>query len=347
MAHLADASLAGWRRVLTTFGAGRRRSVLCVALAAGSAVLAVALSGSVATASSLTTSGLPSTGPTAGASAGGSQSGPSAPLQGVASYLANRQGVVEVAVFNEVTGATSLLSDGTVPQATASIAKVDILAMWLHSYDTQGVAVPGSVPFSITYLMQQMIQNSVNPAATALFYMGGSCSALSAFNTLVPTSSTSVGCQTPIYYGWGDTTTSAADQVALVKQYAYPSSVLSAASRAYGLGLMENISPGQSWGITCGPWGTSCAGPGYAQPVPGVTVALKDGWKYTPSCVAQDQICPWQMNSVGWVSGRGRNYVIAVLTGYNPAGPGLYGYNYGISTIQQISQMVWSNLAPS
>jgi hypothetical protein len=110
---------------------------------------------------------------------------------------------------------------------------------------------------------------------------------------------------------------------------------------------MENISPGQGWGVSCGPWGTSCAGPTYAQPVSGVTVALKDGWKYTPSCVAQDQICPWQMNSIGWVSGKGRNYVLAVLTGYDPAGPGLYGYNYGISTIQQVSQLVWGNLAPS
>ncbi len=336
--------------MLTNSGAVLRRSAMGGA-AAGTAVLAVALAvllpGSAATAGSTTaaTSTAPGTAPTV--AAGGSQSGPAAPLIGVGSYLATRQGVVQVAVFNEATGATSLVADGTVPQATASIAKVDILAMWLHNYDTQGVVVPGSVPFSITYLMQQMIQDSVNPAATSLFYFGGGCGALTAFNTLVPTRSTSVGCQTPIYYGWGDTTTSAADQAALVRDYAYANPVLGPAARAYGLGLMENISPGQSWGITCGPWGTSCAGPGYAQPVAGVTVALKDGWKYTPSCVAQDQICPWQMNSIGWVSGKGRNYVIAVLTGYNPAGPGLYGYNYGISTIQQVSQMVWNNLAPS
>jgi hypothetical protein len=328
--------------MLTAFGAGARRVVRrLVALGAGSAFLAITLSGSVASASSTLTTTTTTTTP------GATVSGPAAPLKGIASYLATRQGVVQVAVYDEATGATSVLSTGTVPQATASIAKVDILAEWLHGYDAGAVAVPGGIPFSIKYLMQQMIQDSVNPAATALFYMGGGCGALTTFNLLIPTSNTTVGCQTPIYYGWGDTTTSAADQAALVEHYAYANSVLSDASRAYGLGLMENIAPGQGWGITCGPWGSSCAGPSYAQPVPGVTVAVKNGWKYTPSCVAQDQICPWQMNSIGWVSGKGRNYVLAVLTGYDPAGPGLYGYNYGITTIQQVSQLVWSDLAPS
>lgn len=276
-----------------------------------------------------------------------SSTGPSGPVRGVLHYLDSRQGVVQVAVYNAATGATSVVSDGSAPQATASIAKVDILAMWLHNYGVQDVAVPGSVPFSIKYLMQQMIQDSVNPAATSLFYFGGGCTALTAFNALVPTEGTTVGCQTPVYYGWGDTTTSAADQVALVKLYAYPNSLLGSDARQYGLGLMENIAPGQGWGISCGPWGTRCNGPNYAQPLPGVTVALKNGWKYTPSCVAQDQICPWQMNSIGWVHGRGRDYVIAVLTAYDPAGPGLYGYNYGIDTVQGVSKLVWSNLAPS
>jgi hypothetical protein len=57
-------------------------------------------------------------------------------------------------------------------------------------------------------------------------------------------------------------------------------------SRAYLLDLMEHITPSQAWGITGG--------------VPaGVTVALKNGFSI---------INGWQINSMGWVNGQGRNY---------------------------------------
>ena len=70
------------------------------------------------------------------------------------------------------------LSDGgDATQYTASIVKVDILARWLRSYDKQGVTIPDDIPFSIKYLMNRMIQNSDNAAATSLFYFGGGCDA--------------------------------------------------------------------------------------------------------------------------------------------------------------------------
>jgi hypothetical protein len=51
------------------------------------------------------------------------------------------------------------------------------------------------------------------------------------------------------------------------------------------------------------------------------------------------------VNSIGWVRGQGRNYVLAVLTTDDPAGPGTAGLDYGISTIQGVSQRIWANLA--
>jgi hypothetical protein len=42
------------------------------------------------------------------------------------------------------------------------------------------------------------------------------------------------------------------------------------------LHLMESVIPTQRWGVTRGPWGTMCNAPDYANPVPGVTVALKN-----------------------------------------------------------------------
>ena len=66
-----------------------------------------------------------------------------------------------------------------------------------------------------------------------------------------------------------------------------------------------------------------------------MTVALKNGWKYLPTCARQDESCPWQVNSIGWVRGKGRNYVLAVLTTDDPAGPGTAGLDYGITTVEE------------
>ena len=46
----------------------------------------------------------------------------------------------------------------------------------------------------------------------------------------------------------------------------------------------------------------------------------------------------WQINSVGWLSGDGRNYLMAVLTTGNPT------EQYGIGTIDQLAAMVWQHM---
>ena len=55
---------------------------------------------------------------------------------------------------------------------------------------------------------------------------------------------------------------------------------------------MENVSADQAWGVSGG--------------VPaGVTVALKNGW-----LPLNDANTDWQINSIGWVSGDGRDYLL-------------------------------------
>lgn len=267
------------------------------------------------------------------------------PLRGVLAYLHTRKGIAQVALFDKVTGKTYLISNGTALQYTASIVKVDVLALWLWLYQSVPGSIPSIVPYSIQYLMRNMITMSDNVAATSLFYFGGGCSVLTQFDTLIPIHDTKVGCQTPNYYGWGNSLTSAADQVAVVKTLAYDNAVLGPAARDYGLKLMESVVPTQRWGITCGPWGTTCNGPDYANPEPGVTVAVKNGWKYVPTCTKADDSCRWQVNSIGWVQGKNRNYVLAVLTTDDPAGKDSYGFGYGIATIQNVSKQIWNNLA--
>jgi len=84
--------------------------------------------------------------------------------------------------------------------------------------------------------------------------------------------------------------------------------------------LLESVTPDQRWGVSGGV-------------PPGVTIALKNGWLPMDSGGSD-----WQINSVGWISGDGRNYLIAVLTTGNPT------EQYGIDTIGQLSAMVWDQM---
>lgn len=288
----------------------------------------------------------------------GGAAGPAAadPLDGVADYLGTRAGAVQVVVYDHTTGKTATLREHRAKQYTASIQKVDILAGWLRSLQDDGTTIPSDVPYSIRFLMKQMIEVSDNSAATALYHFGGGCRAFKRFNLMIPMEDTLVACETPTYYGWGNTVTTAADQADLMKVFAYGTrqrtegkgkgkAILRKPAREYGLDLMEHIQADQRWGITCGPWGNDCNPPDYASPDPSVTVALKNGWKTLPTCEEPIAQCPWQVNSIGWVKGRGRDYVLAVLTTKDPVGTGgTDGFRYGIDTIQGISARVWRNL---
>ncbi len=141
------------------------------------------------------------------------------------------------------------------------------------------------------------------------------------FNTAAGLSQTvlssCVVCRGFPWPGWGLSTTTPADQIALLRKLITPSTLLAATERAYALSLMENVTPAQRWGVSGG--------------VPAqVTVALKNGWLPLKGSDGD-----WQINSVGWVSGSGRNYLMAVLTTGNPT------EQYGIDTIDQLATMVW------
>ena len=236
------------------------------------------------------------------------------PLTGAAAeYLAERDGTVLAAVYDVGTGQTWRLGDGP-PQAEASVVKLDILQALLAQW-------PDGLPASEASLAQRMIEDSDNDAATSLWYAAGGASGLSAYNARAgltrTTPSSCVVCTGFAWPGWGLTTTVPADQLALLKALVRPGPLLTAAGRRYALSLMENVAPDQAWGVSGG--------------VPaGVTVALKNGW--LPLNDAQSD---WQINSVGWVSGDGRDYLIAVFSTGNP------NEQYGIDTINELSALIW------
>jgi len=63
---------------------------------------------------------------------------------------------------------------------------------------------------------------------------------------------------------------------------------------------------------------------------PWMAVALKNGWYPFASL--------WTVNSIGWVSGQGRDYAIAVLTDDDPS------EQYGIETISEIASASFATL---
>jgi beta-lactamase class A len=232
------------------------------------------------------------------------------------SYLSSRAGTVMAAVYDLKTGQTWTLGHGQ-PQAEASIVKVDILETLLAHSATRLTAGDRT-------LAAQMIEDSDNDAATSLWDSVGSASGIRAYNTAAglthTTPSACVSCPGFPWPGWGLSTTLPTDQIILLRRLVEPSTLLTSAARSYGLSLMENVAPAQRWGVSGG--------------VPAqVTVALKNGW-----LPLNDSDTDWQINSMGWISGSGRDYLMAVLTTGNP------DEQYGIDTISQLATMVWANL---
>lgn len=235
----------------------------------------------------------------------------------LSSYIADRLGTVSAAAENLKTGQVWTFGAAS-PQDEASIVKVDILETLLAQAHGAELSPEDQEQ------AQGMIEASDNDDATALWDAAGGTSGIAEYNAQIGLNSTTpsscVVCPNFPWPGWGLSTTTAADQLTLLQQLVEPSSTLPGAQRSYALGLMENVLPSEAWGVSTG--------------VPtGVTVALKNGW-----LPLDDDDSDWQINSIGWVSGDGADYLLAVLTTGNPS------EQYGIDTVDQVSTTVWGAL---
>ncbi|MEU3980002.1 serine hydrolase [Streptomyces sp. NPDC026672] len=192
---------------------------------------------------------------------------------------------VSVAVLDLGSGARAGYGTGTFD--TASIVKVDILAaLLLRAQDADRRLTAAERAYAT-----RMIESSDNDAASALWRDIGGAAGLDAANRrfgLMDTTGGDGGL-------WGLTRTTAADQLTLLRQVFEDDSKLSAASRAYLRGLMENVVAGQRWGVSAVPGGSS----GWA---------LKNGW------LPRSTTGLWDVNSIGRVTSAGRSYLLAVLT---------------------------------
>jgi beta-lactamase class A len=228
----------------------------------------------------------------------------------VLSFLASRSGDVTAAVYDYATGQLSVYRPGT-SLATASVVKVQILETLLARTQAAGRGLTASEQ----HLAAEMIEESDNDAATDLWNEVGGAAGLNALGAAVGLTDT--GPNAAGY--WGLSTTTAADQLILLRNLTDPSTTLSPANQAYALSLMSQIDPTQDWGATGGV-------------APGTSVALKDGWL--------PETTGWYVNSDGIVTGSGRHYALAVLTA------GDASQDYGEDTISGLSSLVWGLLAP-
>lgn len=220
-------------------------------------------------------------------------------------WLAGRHGRATAAVYDIQTG-REYLYNPQYAMKTASTVKVDILATALHLAQLAHHPLPANEAAAAV----PMITQSDNDAASALYHDVGGWSTIGPFNKSIGMTRT-----TPNPEGYfGETFTTAADQITLLKQIMLPGGELSPASRRYEYELMRHVIPGQRWGITGGVPATA-------------RVAIKNGW--LPEATG------WHVNSIGRVQGDDRDYLIAVYTEWDPS------WAYGIDTIEQIAAASW------
>jgi hypothetical protein len=222
----------------------------------------------------------------------------------VLAALGQRAGQFSAAVLDLRTGGLYQLHAGW-EGITASIVKVEILGTLLAQHRSLGTKQQAEAT--------GMIELSDNGDATSLWDYVGGAPAVAAFDRQVGMTATTPNV------AWGLTTTTAADQVDLLRYVVEPNPVLSTSARAYMLGLMENVTPSEAWGVS-------------AATAAGTTVAIKNGWLPRPG--------GWEVNSIGWVHGAGRDYLIAVLTF------GSATEQYGIATVSTVATAAWEALGP-
>ncbi|MFC5665407.1 serine hydrolase [Kitasatospora misakiensis] len=200
-------------------------------------------------------------------------------------------GTVSVAIADLGTGRSLTYGGSGHGFATASIVKVDILSALLLQAQDDGTRLTDSQ----RDLAATMIENSDNDAATALWDAIGGETGLNSANARFGLTSTEAG------EGgyWGLTSSTADDQLRLLRQVFTGESLLTPVSRAYVQELLDQVEDDQRWGV-----GAAASNGGFT---------VKNGW------LPRDTDDLWVMNSIGRVERDGHELLIAVVSDGNPS----------------------------
>lgn len=234
-------------------------------------------------------------------------------MEALEAAVAQAPGQVSVAVTDLTTGAS--LSYGAKGHSfvTASIAKLDILAtLLLQTQDRDG-----SLTASQRSLATSMIENSDNDAANSLYTAIGLKSGLDAANKRFGLTATHGGSDAY----WGLTTTTAADQLKLLRQVFTGHSLLGSASRGYVQGLLSQVESDQRWGVSA-----AATGDDYE---------LKNGW------LPRSTTGLWVINSTGRVTRNGHQLLISVTSDGNPT------MDQGVDLVESVAEAAAEAVAPA
>lgn len=230
-------------------------------------------------------------------------------------YQHSRGAVLSVALRDRRNGETFNFR-GTWRSETLSIVKVLIMATVLRRCQERG----SSLPSTQAAQAWAMITRSDNDAADALLKSVGAATVrrvvrLYGLTNTVIQSGTEDGEDD----WWGYSTTTALDQLRLLTGLVEGKSVISAANRTYLTGLMAQVCTAQQWGICAPPLPTN------------VRWNTKNGWG------GRDD--GYRANSIGHVSGNGRDYEAVVLSRTPHELP------YARETVNGISQILYDAMA--
>lgn len=202
--------------------------------------------------------------------------------------IATSNALVDIAIYSKEYEQTYHYSNATEDTYfyTASILKPAILVELLHQKELDGTELTATED---AYALE-MIENSDNNAASYLLgtTLGGYGNIQTLFDALGMKDTTANA------KAWGLTTTTAKDQLLLLKTIFYPNDYLNEEHQTYIKDLMSHVEEDQQWGISAG-------SPNFE---------IKNGW------LEMDDV-KWSVNSIGHIYQENEDYVIAVLTNGN------------------------------
>ena len=219
----------------------------------------------------------------------------------IAAAIRGRSGSIAIRVEDVRTGVECRYNEGR-RSHSASVVKATILAALLYWRQQTHTSLTSTERREATL----MIEYSDNDAATYLWNDVGHAR----LNQFIKAATMTETELNPGGY-WGLSEITARDELQLMRVLTEHNSVLTNATRAYELNLMNHVVSYERWGVPAGA-------------PSGLTVYVKNGWLNDPVL--------WVINSIGAIEGHGRDYKMAILTYDNP------NEQYGINTVQAIAE---------
>jgi beta-lactamase class A len=209
-----------------------------------------------------------------------------------------------LALYDRTT-ATSCTFRASTAFDSASVVKVTILGALLR----QAAEEHRLLTSREVDLTTAMITKSDNAATNALWHQLGHAG-IQHFLDLAGMRDTVPGPKAT----WGRTQITAGDQVKLLRLLTSDNDVLGERARAYALRLMNRVVPDQRWGTPAGAPGTA-------------TVHVKNGWLPLSTN-------GWRVHSVGVFTGGGHDYGMAVLSHGNRT------MENGVTTVERAARVI-------